>query len=152
MPNFVNIDPANQIHTFSAPLSDPRVEDHFRKHGMGAYSFNPGLRRFGSTLGNFVSGQPMSFTDETGTVNIDPANQGLSVKPRQGFGLAVKGRDMVRGGTPSAEVTFQFGGSGQTPSSASNVQDSRPARSAGREFVDKYIDANKIREAARYYY
>lgn len=142
----------SKMPNFFAPSSDPRAKDRLKKFLRGAYSSNPELSRFGSTLGNFVSGEPMSFTDETGTVNIDPANQGFSVQPRQGFGLAVKGRDMMRGGTPSAEVTFKFGGNEQTPSSVSNVQDSRPARSAGREFVDKYIDANKIKEAARYYY
>jgi hypothetical protein len=144
--------PGSSSNSFFEPLSNPEIKEHFKNYATGAYSSNPELQQFGRTIGNFVSGQPISFTDKTGTVNIDPVNQGFSVQPHQGFGLSVKGKDMMRGGTPSVEATFQFGNENKNLNSTSDVENFQPVKSAGRKFAEEYIDANKLREAARYYY
>jgi hypothetical protein len=152
----INMSPNNP---FFAPLENPEVQNHFKNYGIGAYSSNPELKRLGSTLGNFVSRQPISFTDETGTINIDPINQGFSVQPRQGFGLAIKGRDM-RFGTPSAEVTFQFGKDNQNSDTVGipetitidTPETIQAPKSAARAYLDNFIDERKIKEAREHYY
>jgi len=144
--------PESFNNSFFSPLENPQVQEHFKNYGIGAYSSNPELKKFGSTLGNFVSKQPISFTDETGTINIDPVNEGFSVQPRQGFGLAVKGRDMLRGGTPSVEATFQFGQDNQNLNTIGTSETIQAPKSAARQYLDNYIDERKIKEAREHYY
>ena len=78
-------------------------------YGFGTYSTNPQLNKLGQFFNTVIDGSPFTMGDETGSVSFNPMEGGFSINPYNSFGLNVKGNDIMRGGGPSAELTFQFG-------------------------------------------
>ena len=86
-----------------------RLIPTMKGYGLGTYSTNPQLNKLGQFFNTAIDNSPFTIGDETGSVSFNPMEGGFSINPYNSFGLNVKGNDMMRGGGPSAELTFQFG-------------------------------------------